>query len=302
MNKRPEGKGIERVLPPLFTPFRYDEKELIIIVTCFLETGGMRRCKNGPKRPSYPDREFEHLKQDIETFRILKPSKFDIDIELIYAVNGFLTEDHMIKYLNDINDTYLQDKVHLTVFQRPNIGWQYGAAYDVFQKHRHTEVGYYMMKEVDRHLKVDYWYDILNQKMMTAGYSPKSGYNEKICWVGGVERPYRFKPHEYAGPLTENIWRDKNYKPIKNPTKEITLCVKPHYYFLSPDFLHNLDYCYGNFTDSIGSSYELDGIVYGEHCFCQRAKELGYRWIQFTDSDFMESHGAPLYPTPIEEK
>ena len=99
MKPRPEGKGIERVLPPLFRPNFFSPcTNLVMVVTCFLETGGMRRCKNGVKLPSYPDREFEHLKQDISSLSALKPSVFDKQIKIVLAVNGFVTENRIIKY------------------------------------------------------------------------------------------------------------------------------------------------------------------------------------------------------------
>ena len=47
--------------------------------------------------------------------------------------------------------------------------------------------------------------------------------------------------------------------------------------------MNDLDETYGCFTFALGSTYSLDAIIYGEIGFSQKARALGYKWIQYPD-------------------
>lgn len=282
---RPEGKGVLRVFDPLMYPDFKWAPDCILNITVFLEQNAMRRVANGEKQLTNNDREYYHLLKSVDIFDKLNPSqRKDISMELLITVNGHLTDDRSIDYLKSIDDTLIcNQKIHITVHQRPNIGWQWGALYDIWQKWGSLNTPWWITKEVDWHFQLPMWFDVLREK-----YYERQETN--ICFVSGHQRKFKFNPYNYDGPLSKETWRDKYGAPLKNATFKDVYHVQPSYYFMPKNFLEHMDKRYGCFTYAIDKNYELDAIVYGEIGFCQKAKALGYEWIEFDEICYNEDY------------
>jgi hypothetical protein len=210
----------------------------------------------------------------------------DIRMELLVTINGHLTDDKSIDYLKSIDDTVIcNQKIHITVHQRPNIGWQWGSLWDIWQKWKTLSTPWWITKEVDWHFQLENWFDLLRERYFDAQVTDK-----KICFVSGHQRRFKFDPYDYDGPLSDNTWRDKYGQPLKKATFENVRHVQPSYYFMPKIFLSEMDNTYGCFTYALDKNYELDAIVYGEIGFSQKAKALGYDWVEWDELCYNEDY------------
>lgn len=275
MKNREPKRGILRIFDPL--SYRAWEKvDVVVNLTTFLESQAPRRGPNGTRLVSSWDKDLDDIKYNIKVYDSLCPSdKKDFTMELVISVNGYVTDDVPINYLKSINDSYISDgRIHITVFQRPNIGWQWGALQDIWMKWKKLNCQFWMTQESDCHVNQECWFDIL--------YEEITSHKEKICFISGRERCFEFgDPYVYSGPLNKQVWRDKYNRPLENPTEYDLKHVDPLFYFISRDFLEELDNTYGCFTFALGANYFLDAIVYGEIGFCQKARALGYKWVEY---------------------
>jgi len=270
---RPEGKGILRVFDPLQYPTCVWSPDCIMNLTVFLENNALRRDKDGFVVRTNNDRELYHVKKNIEVFDKLSPSTMDdFSMELLVTVNGNLTDERAINYLKSIDDKHISNnRIHIKVWQRPNIGWQWGSLWDIWQRWKGLNTTWWISKECDWHFQVENWYDVLREKFYEAEES-----GNRICFVSGHERKFDMDPYEYYGPLDKVVWRDKHNKPLERVSIEDIRHVQPSYYFITKGFLDDMDKSFGCFTAALGKSYELDAICHGEIGFCQKAKVLGY--------------------------
>jgi hypothetical protein len=110
------------------------------------------------------------------------------------------------------------------------------------------------------------------------------------CFISGHERKHEFDPYEYDGPINKEAYRDKNNKPLDKAVWNDVKHVQPSYYFMPKYFLQDMDKIFGCFTYALSSNYELDAIVYGEIGFSQKAKALGYKWLEFDELTYNEDY------------
>lgn len=278
-----EELGFLRVFDPL--PFMKGKRDVVMNLTTFFESNSLRVAPNGTRSNNSWHKDLKDVKKNIEMYDKLVPSvKDDFLMELVISVNGSITDDEPFDYLKSIDDTYISNgKIHVTVFQRPNIGWQWGALQDVWAKLKGLDCDFWMTQESDCFFKMNYWFDILRDKYKSS--------KEKVCFISGHERTFTFgDPYEYNGPLNKGVWRDKNNNILKNPTEYDIRHVDPLYYFISRQFLEELDDVYGCFTFALSGTFFLDAIIYGEIGFCQKARALGYKWLEYEDIVFGWDH------------
>jgi len=274
MIKRNKEHGILRIFDPLQYP-DFDKTDCILNLTVFLENDGLRRMDNGYREPTDNKQEMENLKRNIDFFDKSSHSiKKDFSMKLVISVNGHLMDDESINYLKSLDRQKLNDsKVEIIIYQRPNIGWQWGSLWDIWTRWKNVNCEYWVSKECDWHFRLENWYDILKEKLIS---------NKNAAFVSAYERKFKFDPYEYYGPLSIDVWRDINGKPFKAKWEDVKH-VQPSYYFMRKSFLEKMDKTFGCFTYALGQSYELDAIVYGEMGFSQKTKALGYSWVEFYD-------------------
>ncbi len=279
MNNRIKDTGIQREFDPLQYPEKLECADVVMNLTLFLQSDSLRVSPKGVRTKQNWQKDLADLKKNIDVYSNLSPSVDpNFVMELIISVNGFITDKEPIVYLKSIDNTFINNnRIHITVFQRPNVGWQWGALQDIWQKWKNTIVcPFWMTQESDCYFKKENWFDYLKEM-----YNKSNG---KICFISGKERTFRFgNPYDFKGPLNDMTWRDKYNKPLKSITEENLKHVDPLYYFISNDFLIDLDKTFGCFTYALDCNYQIDAIISGEIGFCQKAKVLGYKWLTCKD-------------------
>ena len=256
--------GTLREFDPLLYP-KTNDIDCIVSYPIFLEENGKRRMDDGTKGLNNHIKELENLKKKVEWITNVPVSKNDIKVEFIISICGYVIDDYCIDYLSSIDDEYLNKNVHCVVFQRPNIGWQWGSLEDIWIKYKDTNCKYFVSSEVDlEFLNEPYWYDECKELIK----------GDKICFISDIQKN-PIDPHNYYGPLNSRTWKDKNNKTIEG---YVDTTHTNGSYFIRSDFLDEMYKTYGCFTYALTANFELDAIVYGEIGFCQRAIELGYKW------------------------
>ncbi len=203
MIRRPEDKGILRAFDPLKLPSPQLPISVVMNLTIFLESDALRVAPNGYRTKQSWDKDLADLKMNIAMYSEISPSDDpDFHMELLISVNGYVSDDEPIEYLKSIDGTYINNKrIHITVFQRPNVGWQWGALQDIWQRwHRDIDCDFWMTQESDSYFCVENWFDILREQY----YIASSGVGFKVCFISGNERAFLFnEPHEFDGPLSK---------------------------------------------------------------------------------------------------
>ena len=277
---RPDGKGILRAFDPLQCPEKKLHVDVVMNLTLFLQSNAPRPAPNGFRADQNWEKDLKDLKQNISIYSTLSPSvRPEFRMELVISVNGYVTDAEPIEYLKSIDNTFVNNnRIHITVFQRPNVGWQWGALQDIWQRWHHSVIcDFWMTQESDCYFHKENWFDILYDKY-------KCHEKEKICFISGRERTFLFnEPLEFDGPLSPETWRDKDNKPLENITEWSLRHVDPLYYFIPSKYLDDLDRHFGCFTYALDSNYQLDAIIYGEIGFCQKARALRYKWLECQD-------------------
>ena len=266
--------GINRVFDPV-QKYKHNDIDCVFIICAFLQTDGLRRVPiKGIKVRGGSDDDFRCLKINIDRLCRIEPSKKNIKIELVIIVNGYITDEKYIIYLDNLNGIWITDYMRVKVFQRPNIGWKWGALWDVWNGYKESGCKWWICLEQDLYINKLYYLDV---GMDLLKY-------DKYCWVSYIKRTKIIEsPYEYYGNLPLDIWRDKNNKPLYIESKEDIHCSGGSFHFIKRNVLDDMEDTFGTFTYAIGDSYELDAIVHGEIGFSQKANVLDYDFIVVPD-------------------
>ena len=258
-----------RVFDPL--PEVTQTFDCVIHVSTFLETYGKRR--QGTVH-AY----FDAAQTTIETLCTLPFSRNVQSVALIVSVNGLITEMPYIKYLQALVPRKNQRvQIYPVVFQRPNVGWQWGGFWDVWLRYKRCGCKWWFTLEGDVKLTLPFWFDLFTRDITTA----KNAGN-MIAFVGAHQAKDTLpSPYEYYGVLPKGVWRDWENKPLENAQIEDLRHTSGEFYFCTYEFLQAMDATYHGFTAAFGGHYELDGVIHGEVGFSQKAHAMGFTYIPF---------------------
>jgi len=267
--------GINRVFDPV-QKYKDEKLDCISTICTFLQTDGLRRVPiQGIKVKGRSEDDFKCLKINIDRFSKIKPSKKHIRMELIIIVNGYISDNSYITYLSNLDNKWITDDIKIRVFQRSNMGWKWGALWDIWNGYKDGGCNWWLSIENDLYINMQHYFDICTKLLLDDSNS---------CWISYIERTTAMeKPYEYYGNLPQDIWRDKNNKPLHINSRDELHCSGGSFHFIKRKVLEDIENIYGNFTYAIGDSYELDAIVHGEIGFFQKAKALGYRHLIIPD-------------------
>lgn len=254
-----------RYFDPLISPEkRYPDPEVVIHIPICLE--------DISRREGGAERDIRCLLYNIQNFKNNLPTKNTSglynEIDIVISVNGFI---HFPDFVDVLENLEKRDngQYNIKIFQRPNIGWQWAAFYEVWQKYRYTETNFYMTMECDVIITMEYWLDYLTSKMLSGiGYLGMEG-NEKII-----------DPNNNYGDvfgIPKRLWRnkDRSVKPMKN---EDSFHTRGGWYFCRSELLEDMEKNFGCFTYAMGNKQCLDGVLMGEVGFSQKTKELGWHF------------------------
>jgi hypothetical protein len=182
--------------------------------------------------------------------------------ELVISINGFIDDNKeqkdKLKWLNEC----VQDKNignwHITIFQRPNYGYQWGGFYDVWIKYKILECPYYATLECDQQLTKD-WYEECDRIMRE---HPGHGF------VGQAPDKNLVKRLRQQYRLTERLW-------VNHSTMQHS---RGGFYFCRKELLEAIDKKYGHFTFSMGCDNSIDGVACGEIAFSSKTRHLGFSY------------------------
>jgi hypothetical protein len=247
---------------------------------CVYHISSYLEDKEGVSDRVNTSREFEVFRLNIDHLLSQTISQLDgFRMDLIVSINGHISNPTYIEYLNSINGTN-NGKVFITVFQRPNVGYQWGGLHDVWLRYKDVKCTWYVTTEADVYMEDDIWYDTAVHKVNASG-NGYLGQNARINMI----HPFEAESSPgmwYIGDSSPLVWRNGNGDIIK-PTKEMTQHTRGGFYFCCDTLLRRMDEVYGNFTFSMGCNHEYDGIILGEVGFCHKITALGYKLFKNED-------------------
>jgi len=213
--------------------------------------------------------ELEHLRFNIDRFDLeeIKNStdpKFHGD--LIISVNGFIHDQKVVDYLKSIDGKNLKSGLTVKIFQRPNVGYQWGGFYDVWQKYKTATCNYYASFEEDCFFS-DSWFDTLKREIEPAD----------IGCVGQLPVQIIRQPHVLRMmPLI--FIRDGSNRKFEPPIdRELSKHTRGAFYFCKRDCLERLDASFACFTHAMSNVHQVDGVFAGEIAFSQKMAACGYK-------------------------
>jgi hypothetical protein len=226
---------------------------------------------NIKRRQEGADRDFRCLQFQLENFKKIRPSDNpNFKMILIISVNGGIGQSSYITFLKSI-PKQLTPQIETLIFQRPNVGWQWGALHDVWMRYKDSSYIFSTM-ECDVYFNDNKWYDrsyeILKNNP-TAGFVGQPPGNHTLPNIGA-----------YADfEIPKRVWRDGYNRVIEKPTQPISKHSRGGWYFCRRELLQSMDNTYGCFTFALGYENALDGIVLGEVGFSHKTEQLGFNWI-----------------------
>ena len=233
-------------------------------------------CNNGARREGNAFLDFLCIKKNIELLKTQKISAKDgFKMMLVISINGDIQEEEYIKFFKEINNNIIGNNIHVIVFQRPNIGFQWGGFHDVWLRYQSINCDWYMTVESDVYFKHDTWFDYFIEKMAK---------NQKTGFLGQYQ-DLALSSLEKHIPLTcydYECWRNTDNK-IYKPTQKELQHTRGGFYFCRKEFLQKMDAAFGCFTHSFDHDYFYDGVLAGEVGFSQKANVLNYPL--FNDED-----------------
>lgn len=249
-----------REFDPLHIP-KISGTTCVLHISSFLEGSG----KNNPLR------EFNVLKKQIDMLSSQKISDINgFRLDLVISINGHVNVKEYISYLKSIDKTVVGNNVNITIFQRPNFGYQWGGFYDVWNRYKMINCDWFVTLEADVYFNDNTWFDYCMNRIAN---------KKEIGFLGMISRKFNtINPKEYGEvvPIPERVWRDKNNNTLKNPNESVTRHTRGGMYFCKRSLLQKLDNVYGCFTHSMGCNHHLDGIILGEVGFSHKTTALGY--------------------------
>lgn len=237
--------------------------------------------QEGPRREGDSKRDFICLQKFIEIIKTQRISTDpDFRLDLIISINGHIENQEYIDYLKSINGSIINWKVHITVFQRQNVGWQWGSLHDIWLRYKEIDCNWFVSMEADVWLDTDLWFDYLRRQILNT--------KGKVGFLGQSRAIATWPPDEIPSPrrkndVSLNMWRDGNNNVIELPTLEHSNHTRGGFYFCKKSFLKEVDDVYGCFTFAMGGTVGLDSIVLGEVGFSHKTTALGYEL--FCDED-----------------
>ena len=228
------------------------------------------------------------LKYTINDLLSKKASENDCRIDIIISVNGHIEEPEYIDYLRDINGKS-NGCYHITIFQRQNIGFQWGGFHDVWLRYKDVECNWYATMEGDCALS-EYWFDIASKSIE---YNTEIGFNGQPnttkngnliprgvhCDQNAIDvKNFYDASDRIQRPIPIGVFRDQDNGFYRYHSMINTCHTRGGFYFCKKEMLENIDDTYGCFTHSMGCNHSFDGIILGEVCFCQKITTLGWKW------------------------
>jgi len=191
-------------------------------------------------------------------------------LHLIISINGNIDNEKYIKYFDEINGTWLSEKVCCKVFQRPNFGYHWGGFYDVWTRYKETKCDWYVTLESDYRFYHDPWFDLVVKELNKAG--------PNFLDYGKHQNPRTLQPKKTLGvDIPARQWRNKNNSIKQKPTSDDLIHTCGALHFCKRQLLEEMDNAFGCFTYSMGCNHTIDGIIQGEVAFCQKIGALGYK-------------------------
>ena len=253
---------IFRVFDPLHIP-KINKTDCVLHISSFLQESK----EKSDRREGDSPRDFNCIKSligEISNQRISNREGFRLDA--VISINGHVENQEYIDYLKSINGTVIGNNVHITIFQRPNVGWQWGGFHDVWMRYKDIDCNWYATMEGDVFFSNDTWFDYFVNK-------------NKILHGQNSRKFNTIDPKEYNGPIPPEVWRDENNN-VLNASVNDTAHTRGGFYICQKSFLQHMDNVYGCFTHAMGCNMWFDAIILGEVAFCQKATALGYELIK----------------------
>lgn len=238
-----------------FDPLKYPSEgtaDIVLHIPIQLNSRGSRRAPAG----GFSD--FDGLKWNLNNFKKNPKGFHGI---LVVSVNGFIDDGHIdnLKWIDEkvINNQW--GDWNVTVFQRPNYGYQWGGFYDVWLKYKEIDCKYYATLECDCFLQGDWWkksIDLFESRGDQFGFVGMAPDKEV--------RKHLLQQYTFSGRLWDC------HSNMRHSRGGFYLCRR--------ELLDKMDRFYGHFTLSLGNNQELDGVACGEIQFSSKTRHLGFSY------------------------
>lgn len=212
--------------------------------------------------------ELDHLKFNIDRFNLTEiknSSNPNWQGDLIISINGFIHDGETLNYLRSIDGSDLKSGLKVKIFQRPNVGYQWGGFYDVWQRYKDATCQYYVSFEEDCFFSTG-WFDRLVKEVQP----------DNIGCVGQLPcnkvRQIGIWNHVPAIFIRDGSNRHITL-PIHIKNSEHT---RGAFYFCKKSCLERLDTTFACFTHAMSNNHQIDGVFAGEIGFSQKLAACGY--------------------------
>ncbi len=269
-------------------------------ITGILHIAGHIEEKNRSDKKQYHDsggalEDFVCLKRGVESLKeqvISKEKTFKL--ELIISINGYVTDVRYIKWLNSINEQWLNNKIYCKVFQRPNFGYHWAGLHDIWLRYKDTGCQWYASLECDHVFMVNDWFDRVTKIMIN---------DPKIGLFGKYQRERTTEPDFPIGvKVPKNLWRNGDGTIMKKPRSDDLIHTCGAFCMIRRNVLERMDKSFGCFTFAMGINHTVDGCLYGEIGICQKTTALGFK-IKAKEIEFLVRpiRGADRYPSEYDK-
>lgn len=240
------------------------------------------------------NREFDVLQKNIDLLSSQTISvKPDYRVDLIISINGHIDNPDYIDYFRRIDGIKINSGVYVQIFQRQNIGFQWGGFHDVWMRYKDIKCNWFVTLEADCFFLRTDWLDYLimemNNQPLNVGYFGHRNKEKGGKYIVGpcdqnTINPLKLDDHT---PIPIEAWRDKNNQVIQDINVIDTCHTRGGFYFCRKALLRDMDQVFGCFSFSMGCNHEFDAIVLGEVGFGQKARVLGYDWLAPESDDLI---------------
>lgn len=212
--------------------------------------------------------ELKYLRFNIERFDLTEIKNSDNPNwkgDLIISINGFIYNEEVVDYLRSIDGKTLRSGLTVKIFQRPNVGYQWGGFYDVWQKYKTANCEYYASFEEDCFF-FDKWFDRL-----VIAVRP-----DNIGCIGQL--PCKIVDQTHIRDMMPLVFvRDGSNRRLEAPIhKELSRHTRGAFYFCKKSCLERLDGTFACFTHAMSNVHQIDGVYAGEVGFSQKIAACGY--------------------------
>jgi len=271
---------------------KIEKTDCVLHISSFLQS----HCIDKNNEINYEimaNKNFLCLKYTINSLLSKRASENDCRIDVVISVNGHIEEQEYIDYLKSINGKS-NGCYHITVFQRQNIGFQWGGFHDVWLRYKNIKCNWYATMEGDCIL-IEYWFDIASRNIKHKKQIGFNGQQNNIkyghlvpkgvyCDQNAIDAKVFYDSTDKVQKLIPmGVFRNRDNGFYKDSSMINTCHTRGGFYFCKKEMLENIDDVYGCFTHSMGCNYSFDGIILGEVCFSQKITALGWKWITKPD-------------------